>query len=146
MRIYIAGPMRHYAEFNFPMFDRAAAICRLNNWEPINPAEHDRERWPDILTSPGYAIGDDTQCPGFDYAEAITWDIKQILDSDALLLLPNWEVSKGARLECLVAKHAGKLIFHSSYEDDGFHIHAYAPDSEVITVVERVDVYDRRAS
>ena len=41
--LYLAGPMRGIAFYNFPMFDRVAAALRDVGYEVINPADEDRK-------------------------------------------------------------------------------------------------------
>lgn len=39
-RIYIAGPMSGLPEFNYPAFNRAAAVLRAQGHHVENPAEN----------------------------------------------------------------------------------------------------------
>ena len=41
-KIYIAGPMRGYENFNFPAFDAAAQLYRAIGYEVFNPADKDK--------------------------------------------------------------------------------------------------------
>ena len=71
---YLAGPMRNYPQFNFPAFDSAAAYLRVlygSLATVVNPADHDREVYPDIESWPGFATGDVDQCPKFSFAAAM---------------------------------------------------------------------------
>lgn len=109
---YVAGGMRGYARFNFEAFDAVAAHCRnVKKWRTHNPADHDRETWPEIETWPGFATGDVEQCPAFDLAEAMRWDLVKAAQSEHLVLLPGWEKSTGARHERYVAEVTGSTIW-----------------------------------
>lgn len=44
MKLYLAGPMRDYPEFNFPTFNRVAAALRAAGYEVFNPAEKGLEK------------------------------------------------------------------------------------------------------
>lgn len=87
MKVYISGPMSGLSEHNYPAFFAAAEIVRKEGDEPINPAEGAPEGW--------------------------TWEqymrraIALLLGADAILTLPGWQESKGARLEYVVAQHLG---------------------------------------
>lgn len=108
MRIYISGAMSHVPEFNFPKFFEVDAWLQSLQHQPINPAAHDLETYPNMRSWPGYAAGDPALCPEFDLRSALEWDMEQILrHSDAILVLDGWTQSKGARLEvvCALAIH-----------------------------------------
>jgi Domain of unknown function (DUF4406) len=102
MRIYIAGPMRGYPEFNFPAFHLAARRLRADGHEVFSPAERDIEyHGTDI--SAGNITGDEAKATiehGFDLRRAMGDDLAWICaHADAIVLLPGWEASKGAQAE-----------------------------------------------
>lgn len=103
--------MTGIARFNFPLFDEVAADLRAEGWYVLNPAEHDRAVYPDIETWPGFETGDSQACPQFDRAAALAWDARAITASRAIVLLPGWEGSAGARFERLVAEQTGKYVW-----------------------------------
>jgi hypothetical protein len=109
--IYVAGPMRGLPQFNFPAFDAAAEELRAEGWEVHNPAEHDREMYPDMESWGGWANGDASDCPGFSLSDAMVWDLDKVIHSDAIVLLPGWSSSQGATLEFEVARACGKDIY-----------------------------------
>jgi len=95
MIIYIAGPMTGYHRYNFDAFHGAARQLRAHGWEVLNPAEMDE------------AIGFDPSRDTADKAfleDAMKRDIDAIMRSDALVLLPGWEKSTGAKAEMHLAK------------------------------------------
>lgn len=116
MKAYVAGPMRGLPQFNFPAFDSLTRWLRDLGHTVSNPAEHDREvLGVDVLEgAPGFETGDLaewTNATGFSFHAAMQWDLQQVLDGDAIVLLPGWENSKGARYERTVAEAAGKRIW-----------------------------------
>lgn len=87
-RIYIAGPMTGYAEFNFPAFNVMADKLRAQGFHVENPAEH--------------GIVD-----GAEWADYLHYDIGRLATCAYLMLLPGWSKSKGAALEVSIAKGLG---------------------------------------
>ena len=73
--VYIAGPMRGYAEFNFPAFDEARNRGILLGFQIVSPADMDRERH---FFATG-AKGEDGELANFDMDAAIHADIEAIL-------------------------------------------------------------------
>lgn len=113
---YIGGPMRGWPAFNFPAFDSLAAYLRSEGWTVANPAEHDREVLgrEALESAAGYAEGDIAawgEATGFSFTEAMRWDLEQVIKSDVIVLLPDWETSTGARYERAVAEAAGRRVF-----------------------------------
>ena len=84
MKLYIAGPMTGLPEYNFPAFHSVAANLRGKGHEVVNPAELQA---PDDTTWPNYMRG----------------ALRAMLTCEAVVLLPGWVRSNGARLERMVA-------------------------------------------
>lgn len=104
MKIYLAGPMRGIPYFNFPAFERAAAMLRAEGHTVLSPAEADTELF-------GAAFGKDNPTGderGFDIRAAMQRDLTWICqEADAIALLPGWASSKGARAENALAECLG---------------------------------------
>ena len=100
-KIYIAGPMRYYLEFNFPEFMEAGERLKKMGFEVFNPAERDTIQ--------------DNFNPKTDKAKSLKWymtyDLPAVCQSDAVVVLPDWEHSQGARLEVHVAQEIGIPVF-----------------------------------
>lgn len=99
-KVYLAGPMRGIAEFNFPAFDAAARHYRAQGWLVVSPAELDR------------AHGFDPAQPVTDMAslqrECIMRDTLAICHGVThIALLPGWEQSLGVAVELALAKFLG---------------------------------------
>lgn len=92
MKIYISGPMTGIKDYNFPAFN--AAEKALLGYG-VNPAKN------------GLPLG----LPWSTYLRA---DLKVLLECDAMLQLPGWMDSRGARLECSVADALGMPSFTST--------------------------------
>lgn len=108
MRLYVSGPMRGLAEFNFPEFRGAAKALRAMGHEVFNPVERDEEAGLDTKGLCGF---EDLSTLGFDLAEALRDDLHIILfDADAVVVLRGWENSKGAQAEVATARAVGKPI------------------------------------
>ena len=109
MKLYLAGPMRGYANFNFPAFDYAAAKLREKGHEVFSPAERDRSIHGTKLED--NATGDEKEAEktvGFSLREALAADTQYIaLEADAIALLPGWENSSGVGAELALAKALG---------------------------------------
>ena len=96
MKVYIAGPMSGMPQSNFPAFDAAAAVLRAQGHEVITPSElddpEDRAR----------ALADEPSIKT--WGDFLARDVKLIADGniEAIVLLPGWEDSRGARLEATV--------------------------------------------
>lgn len=89
MPLYIAGPMTGLPGFNFPEFDRAQADLEELGYAVLNPARHGHSRY------------------GWVWEDYLRQALKDVLNSTGVALLPNWEDSKGARLEFHVATSVG---------------------------------------
>jgi nucleoside 2-deoxyribosyltransferase len=97
LKVYIAGPMTGYEEFNFPAFYAAAQAWTDAGWEAVNPAE---------------ATDGDTT---LDYRWYLRQDIKLLVDCDAIAMLEGYEASKGAMLELNIAQALGLRVFNAMH-------------------------------
>ncbi len=103
MRVYIAGPMRDYEEYNFPAFDAAARRMRKAGWDVINPAEMDRVNGVHEFTDP---------LPVGFLRHAMSRDLRAICECDAIYLLKGWELSRGVKVELTLAEFLGLTVLH----------------------------------
>jgi hypothetical protein len=110
-RVYVAGPMTHVPQFNFPAFDDAAADLRARGIDVTSPAElDDEEVRRAALASPDGAPGSGSP-NGETWGDFLARDVKLIADDvDGIVVLDGWERSRGARLETFVARLSGKPI------------------------------------
>lgn len=97
-RVYVAGPMSGYENWNFEAFDAAAADLRQRGYEVINPVDLDR----DVGFDPATSSPDD-----FDLPAAIRRDVEALVTCQAIVMLPGHENSKGATAERHVAQWVG---------------------------------------
>lgn len=89
IRIYLAGPMTGWPEFNYPHFNKCAAYLREAGFEVVNPAEN---------------FDGQTDLPKREYMRAA---ITGLLTCDRICFLQDAIHSEGARLEAQVAQAAG---------------------------------------
>lgn len=115
MRIYLAGPMQGYPEFNFPAFHAAQDELEYLGHEIFSPAKRDIERHGSDI-SKGNAKGDISMAEaahGFSLRVALGDDLAWICaHGEAIALLPGWEKSNGAQAEWATARALGlKFIY-----------------------------------
>lgn len=92
MKVYIAGPISGYKNFNRTTFRLIAEELKHRGYEPIHTAD-----MPD----------------GLDYEEYMEKSFELIDRADAVYLLPNWYASKGAVREIYFAHTKGLPITES---------------------------------
>lgn len=90
-RLYIAGPMTGLPDFNFPAFHAAAFALRALGFEVENPAENPE---PSCKSWLGY----------------MRMAVAQVAKVDAVVLLPGWEDSRGAKVEYQLAVGLGLIV------------------------------------
>lgn len=99
MKLYIAGPMTGFENFNYPMFNAAAKQLRAAGYDVLCPTEVDEDQ-------------DCSLPPSEDEAKPWDWymrrTIRQVTEADGIALL-NWVElrdlfnSKGVMLELIIA-------------------------------------------
>lgn len=95
-RIYLAGPMTGLPQYNYPAFMGQAARLRGLGYHVENPAENVH---PIDQTWGGYM------------RVALT----QMLTCDAVALLPDWHLSRGAKLENDIATQLGMAVCDAAF-------------------------------
>jgi hypothetical protein len=93
MNIYISGPMTGLPDHNLPLFKAVTNFFRKDGHKVFNPGEHEK--------------------PDGDWKEYMRRDINLIMSDDieCLALLPNWNLSRGAKCEVAVASAFKKDIY-----------------------------------
>jgi hypothetical protein len=102
-KIYLAGPMSGYPQFNFPAFFRAAKVLRDLGFEVVSPAEIDNEEDKGAaLASPDGDMR--TIASPKTWGDFLSRDVKLLADDGikGIVFLNGWQQSKGARLEAFV--------------------------------------------
>jgi hypothetical protein len=90
---YVSGPMTGYPEFNYPAFHQASRALQVEGYAVLSPADN---------------FGGNTTYERELYMEQ---DIRNVLNSDLVVVLPGWERSAGARLEVAVAYECGIPVY-----------------------------------
>ena len=86
MTIYIAGPMTGLPDFNYPAFHAAEKQLQAAGFRTLNPARNpEQSSWDDYMR-----VG-----------------LRQLMNADAVALLPGWERSPGANIEKQLAFDLG---------------------------------------
>lgn len=93
MKVYIAGPMTGYPDFNFPAFHYAASHLRRLGHDPLNPATSFDGR------------------QDLEYEMYIREAVRMVAMADAIVLLDGWSMSKGATMELHVALTIGLPVY-----------------------------------
>jgi len=109
--------MSGYPNWNYDAFNAAADMLRAEGWNVKNPAQKDQEMgYDDPAAKPtgdtALAISNGT----FDFREAYTWDVLQIINGDAIYMLKGWERSPGA-----VGEHAVAVVMQKNYPEYEIH-------------------------
>lgn len=100
MRAYLAGPMTGKPDLNIPLFNRVAAHLRGQGFDIQNPAEINAEADAKFQALHPFA----QECLSrMHWRDCMRRDIAALMTCDAIILLPGWEHSKGARLEESIA-------------------------------------------
>lgn len=106
--VYIAGPMRGLADYNFPAFYQAEAMLDLWGFKVHNPARMDIR-----AAKAGFNRATQTVIPDttFKIEEVLRRDFDAIKQCDAVIVLPGWEKSSGAQRELAFAQSIGIPVF-----------------------------------
>ncbi|NBP84580.1 MAG: DUF4406 domain-containing protein [Mycobacteriaceae bacterium] len=110
MRVYVSGPMTGQPDLNRPLFARVADAWRRRGLDVINPHEID---FPAVWSTlrPGSAFR-------HRWRDYMLVDLAVLLTCRAIVMLPGWEQSPGARLEYQTAQALGLVVFDEQDIDD----------------------------
>lgn len=132
--IYTAGPMTGLPQFNIPAFQRVARRLRKEGYTVVSPVELDSDAIrQEALASPDGAMPATGKIGGETWGQILARDVRVIADHvDCIVVLPNWERSRGARLEVFVALLCKKPIYlDAHYAESG----SGDPDGMTIALV-----------
>lgn len=90
MKLYIAGPMTGYEDYNRGSFRYAQSYLEAEGFEVVNPAPYEH--------------------PGWEWADYLKRDIPLLLGCDGVATLRGWQESAGASLEVLIAQRLGMPV------------------------------------
>lgn len=93
-RLYLAGPMTGFEDFNFPAFNKVAAELRARGYIVENPAEH--------------GVVEDAE-----WQDYMAYDLTRLGLCGKVAVLPGWENSKGARLEVHIAHELSMTVVNA---------------------------------
>ena len=103
-RVYLAGPMSGYDDFNFHAFDLAAEELREKGYHVFSPAENDFLRYGDDFLQHPHR---------YDSRKTMADDTRWICEyADAIALMPGWEKSKGVKVEKALAEFLNLEIIY----------------------------------
>lgn len=93
-KVYIAGPMSGLPNFNIEAFDRAEKFIGERGDIAVNPA---------VLAKKWLEKNPDRNMSKGEYDQLLLEGLKQIHNCDAILMLPGWQNSNGAKAELSLA-------------------------------------------
>lgn len=103
MRVYIAGPMTGYADYNVLAFNQAHTLLSNLGHEAVTPFDANSRVWMRHFGRPFNPATDKCDYGDPILKEMIAEDNAELCSCDAIALLPGWEKSKGTRVELLLA-------------------------------------------
>lgn len=132
-KVYIAGPMSGIPAFNYPAFFNLAKGLRAMVIDPletpdrrhlqvINPAEFPDPHLDAILNSPDGNPETLAPLTGMTWGDYVARAVKVVADEpdlDAIVTLPGWMNSRGARIETLIGHTRGLKIVTFGITYDG---------------------------
>lgn len=110
LKAYIAGPMTGREHYNVANFFRVQREWEARGYDASTPFEANSRVW-----IRHYGVGFNPYIDKCDYGDPILTemlieDLKQLFESDVVIVLDGWMKSKGAQLEVAVAAALGKQV------------------------------------
>jgi nucleoside 2-deoxyribosyltransferase len=107
--IYIAGPISNMPDDNYAAFEQAEILLRTLNFQPVNP--HKVYHEADELKRKATTESQRQEINKKYWADYLKKDLQEAMECDCVFLLPGWENSRGATLECFVLSILGKEVY-----------------------------------
>lgn len=103
--VYVAGPMTGVEYHNFPQFYFTTDVLKSRyNLRVENPADNDGgANWQEAY--------ENATKVAYSWEYYLRRDLKRMLTTDALVVLPGWRQSRGAQLETYVARKLGMPLY-----------------------------------
>jgi len=120
MKFYLAGPMRGIPDNNRNSFIEAAERLRRIGHEVFSPAEASQADATDET-----------------FTQMMGELIPELLKCEAVVVLPAWGRSEGAKLEVLVALSTGKPVY--AYHQHRPEVLEHLPNAKVTTRAEVIN-------
>lgn len=126
---YVAGGMTGLPSRQFQVFDGVTLAARALGIDIHSPAEEDRIALEaagfDLIDVPGFAEngGDIEGLLGITYEQFMATDFIAICQRKAIIMLPKWEQSSGARSERFVAEMTGSEVWLAFWSYSGWHLY-----------------------
>ena len=105
--LYLSGPMSGLPENNYPAFHAAASALRAAGYRVVNPAELHPHGWYRRIMARVFSALMRRAHPAPSWSEYMRADLAALLRCHAIVTLPGWESSKGARCEVAIASELG---------------------------------------
>lgn len=102
-KVYVSGPMSGIADHNFPAFHDAAKALRAKGFDVVSPAELDEAEKG--------GIPDAVEVGSAEYVEYLSRDVLHVVGVHALVMLPGWQKSRGAKFEAYIAAGLEKPVY-----------------------------------
>ncbi len=119
MLIYLAGPMRHYPDFNRAAFDKVSKRLRAAGHTVFSPAENDVDLFGNKMKKKNRKGDENTLAKELGIEtkalrrKVFASDMKWICEeADAVALLPGWKKSTGATAERALGRALGHEIIY----------------------------------
>ena len=114
VKIYLAGPMRGIKDFNFPAFHAETATLRACGHDVFNAAEYEESMFGQGFANSETGDLKDIQHLEWNFRDAFFKDCEYITKhADAVVVLPGWDLSKGAQAEVAIARTLGLPVLHA---------------------------------
>jgi len=144
MKVYLAGPMSGIPQFNYPAFAQMAGALRKvvtnpgEHIEVMSPPEEDPPHVQEASLASRDGNLDTLDTHGISHGQFVGLGVQRIIDGkfDAIVILPGWEKSRGARVEVMAGVVSGAKIARVDYAYGGRPYIVEIPRSELIRGLE----------